>query len=91
MKKTNLLLLFYFAISFSAISQSTSGLELQLAESKDSNQYLKILNELALAYYKTDLLKSFETSQQAIALSNRLANNLEKSKALLTYGDCLTK
>ena len=91
MKKPYLLLLFYSSISLSTFSQSTPALELQLAESKDSNQYLKILNELALAYYKTDLLKSFETSQQAIALSNRLANNFEKSKALLTYGDCLTK
>ena len=41
--------------------------------------------------YKTDLVKSLETSIKATSLSDRLDNKLEKSKAMLTYGDCLGK
>ncbi|MBK7635764.1 MAG: tetratricopeptide repeat protein [Saprospiraceae bacterium] len=91
MKKFNLLLLVSIAFSISALCQSVSALESQLTEIKDSTQYLKILNELATAYYKTDLVKSLETSIKATSLSDRLDNKLEKSKAMLTYGDCLGK
>lgn len=83
--------LIIICISTETNAQNISQLEIKLSETGDSTQYLVVLNELALAYYKTDVAKSQSYSSQAIGLSMRLGLKSEEVKARLNYGDCLSK